>query len=114
MDNPGRKYIGILAPGYRSGQTSVVRLYSSILQSTKTADFPADVKDYYWTLLGFFNSIRELGMASSLVHADVREYLKTLQNRKLIPNTERRYIHMNSLKELTSRISSSEIPDSLK
>lgn len=111
-ENPGRKYIGILAPGYRSGQTSVVRLYSSILQSTKTADFPPEVKDYYWTLLGFFNSIRELGMAASLVYADIREYLTTLQNRKLIPYEERRRLSL--LKELTSRIASSEIPDSLK
>jgi hypothetical protein len=112
IDNPGRKYIGILAPGYRSGQTSVVRLYSSILQSTKTANYPPKVKDYYWTLLGFFNSIRELGMAASLVYADIREYLTTLQNRKLIPYTERRRLSL--LKELTSRIASSEIPDSLK
>lgn len=112
IDNPGRKYIGILAPGYRSGQTSVVRLYSSILQSTNTANYPPEVKDYYWTLLGFFNSIRELGMAASLVYADIREYLKTLQNRKLIPYAERR--RLSSLKELTSRIASSEIPDSLK
>lgn len=112
IDNPGRKYIGILAPGYRSGQTSVVRLYSSILQSTKTANHPPEVKDYYWTLLGFFNSIRELGMAASLVYADIREYLTTLQNRKLIPYDERRRLSL--LKELTSRIASSEIPDSLK
>lgn len=111
-DNPGRKYIGILAPGYRSGQTSVVRLYSSILQSTRTADFPPEVKDYYWTLLGFFNSIRELGMAASLIHADVKEYLKTLQNRKLIPYNERRNKLRNE--ELTSRMASSQIPDILK
>ncbi len=109
---PGRKYIGILAPGYRSGQTSVVRLYSSILQSVLSSDFSPEVKNYYWTLLGFFNSIRELGMAASLVYADIKEYLSTLQNRKLIPYSERRKI--NLLKELTSRISSSEIPDSLK
>ena len=112
IDNPGRKYIGILAPGYRSGQTSVVRLYSSILQSTRTADFPPEVKDYYWTLLGFFNSIRELGMVASLIHADVKEYLKTLQNRKLIPYSERRNKLRNE--ELTSRMASSQIPDILK
>lgn len=111
-ENPGRKYIGILAPGYRSGQTAVVRLYASILQSTKTADYPSMTKDYYWTLLGFFNSIRELGMAASLVYADIREYLSILQNRKLIPYSERR--RLNLLKELTSRISSSKIPDALK
>ncbi|NDV43083.1 helicase-related protein [Flagellimonas sediminis] len=110
--NPGRKYVGILAPGYRSGQTSVVRLYASILQSTKTADYPAETKDYYWTLLGFFNSIRELGMAASLVYADIREYLTILQKRKLIPYSQWRWL--NLFEELTSRIASSKIPDSLK
>ena len=112
LENPGRKYIGILTPGYRSAQTSVVRLYSSILQSVKSAEFAASDKDYYWTLLGFFNSIRELGMAASLIYADIREYMISLQNRKLIPFNDRRK-HI-SLKELTSRMSSSEIPDALK
>lgn len=111
-EHPGRKYIGVLAPGYRSGQTSVVRLYASILQSTRTADYPPEAKDYYWTLLGFFNSIRELGMAASLVYADIREYLTILQKRKLIPYSEKRWL--NLFKELTSRIPSSEIPDALK
>tara|TARA_B100000949_G_scaffold228925_1_gene237153 strand:+ start:8899 stop:12417 length:3519 start_codon:yes stop_codon:yes gene_type:complete len=112
IEVPGRKYIGILAPGYRSGQTSVVRLYSSILQSVQDAEYPPEVKDYYWTLLGFFNSIRELGMAASLVYADIREYLSTLQNRKLVLFDQRR--RLNLLKELTSRIPSSQIPNSLK
>ena len=111
-ETPGRKYVGVLAPGYRSGQTAVVRLYSSILQSTLSADYSPKVKNYYWTLLGFFNSIRELGMAASLVYADIKDYLKTLQNRNLTPYKLRRRI--NLLKELTSRINNSEIPDSLK
>ncbi|SHI46721.1 helicase-related protein [Pseudozobellia thermophila] len=111
-ENPGRKYIGVLAPGYRSGQTSVVRLYASILQSIRTADYPPETKDYYWTLLGFFNSIRELGMAASLIYADIRDYLSILQKRKLIPYEERRWLKL--FKELTSRIASSKIPDALK
>ncbi|WP_019991386.1 helicase-related protein [Rudanella lutea] len=111
-DNPGRRYVGVLAPGYQSGQTTVVRTYSPILQKVKSIAARPDEKDYYWTLLGFFNSIRELGMASSLIYADVSEYLTVLQNRNLIDRSDsRRYLQ---LKELTSRINSSQIPQALK
>ncbi|MCB9050463.1 MAG: hypothetical protein H6556_13630 [Lewinellaceae bacterium] len=111
-EETGRKYIGILAPGYQSGQTTVVRIYSALLQAIADADFPHEKKDFYWTLVGFFNSIRELGIASSLVNADIAEYLKVLQDRKLIPRDERRYV--KPLIELTSRIRSEKIPEHLK
>ena len=111
-EETGRKYIGILAPGYQSGQTTVVRIYSALLQAVTDAGFEHEEKDFYWTLLGFFNSIRELGIASSLVNADIAEYLKVLQDRKLTPRDKRRYV--NSLIELTSRIRSEKIPEHLK
>lgn len=111
-DKPGRKYLGILAPGYQSGQTTVVRVYSALMQAVSDAAFPDAQKDFYWTLLGFFNSIRELGMASSLINADIADYLKVLHNRRLIPADRRRYVR-NQI-ELTSRISSGKIPEYLK
>ncbi len=109
---PGRRYIGILASGYPSAQTAIVRTYASVLQKIKELKHSSEEKDYYWTLLGYFNSIRELGGASSLVHSDIRERLGQIQNRNLISRDERRYI--NRIEELTSRISSSEIPATLK
>ncbi len=111
-DLPGRKYIGILAPGYQSGQTSVVRIYSALLQGVKNIEAIVSQKDFYWTLLGFFNSIRELGIASSLINADIAEYLRVLRQRKLISKEDWRYI--NRQIELTSRISSGKIPEYLK
>ena len=112
---PGRNYIGVLAPGYPSTQTAIVRVYSSVLQKTKELSHDLnEVKkiNYYWTLLSYFNSIRELGGASSLVYGDIRERLGQIQNRDLIDNYKRR----NYLKtvELTSRIESTNIPDVLK
>ena len=68
-DYPGRKYIGILAPGYPSTQTTIVRVYSSILQKVKelSLDLHDNNKiDYYWTLLSYFNSIRAGGFEQSL------------------------------------------------
>lgn len=111
---PGRRYVGILASGYPSSQTAIVRTYAVILQRIK--ELSSSVKqenlDYYWTLLGYFNSIRELGGASSLVHGDIIERLGQIQSRDLIIKDQKRYL--NRIEELTSRVSSSEIPVILK
>jgi hypothetical protein len=111
---PSRKYVGVLASGYPSAQTSIVRTYASVLQKIKELSITNEYKliDYYWTLLGYFNSIRELGGASSLVYGDIKERLGQIHNRDLITSEQRRYI--NRVEELTSRISSSEIPIILK
>lgn len=113
---PGRKYIGILANGFPSMQTAIVRAYAAVLQIIKELSARNEIVDgeidYYWTLLGYFNSIRELGGASSLVYGDIRERLGQIQSRDLKRYQEKRYI--NRIEELTSRISSSEIPSTLK
>ena len=111
---PGRKYVGIQASGYPSAQTSIVRTYAMVLQRIKELSESNDDKsiDYYWTLLGYFNSIRELGGASSLVYSDIIERLSQVQSRDLIVKDRKRYL--NRIEELTSRISSSEIPVILK
>lgn len=114
QEKPGRLYAGILASGYPSAQTAIVRSYSAILQKVKQEEQNHDNIDYYWTLLGYFNSIRELGGAMSLVHGDIRERLSQIQNRELIEFEKRRNIYDWKIQELTSRISSDKIPDTLK
>lgn len=111
---PGRKYVGILGSGYPSMQTMIVRTYAAILQKIKelTNQQKEEELNYYWTLLGYFNSIRELGGASSLVYGDIRERLGQIHNRDLIQRKDKRYV--NKIEELTSRISSTEIPATLK
>lgn len=111
---PGRRYVGILASGYPSAQTAIVRTYAMVLQKTKELSHIVsnDTINFYWTLLGYFNSIRELGGASSLVHGDIIERLGQIQNRDLILYKQRRYL--NRKEELTSRVPSSEIPIILK
>ncbi len=114
QEKPGRIYTGILASGYPSAQTAIVRSYSAILQKVKQEEQNHNNIDYYWTLLGYFNSIRELGGAMSLVHGDIRERLSQIQNRELIEFEKRRNIYDWKIQELTSRISSDKIPDTLK
>lgn len=111
---PGRRYVGILASGYPSAQTAIVRTYAMVLQRIKELSILNNdqMMDYFWTLLGYFNSIRELGGASSLVHGDIIERLGQIQSRDLIVKDEKRYL--NRIEELTSRVASAEIPVILK
>jgi hypothetical protein len=109
---PGRKYIGILAPGYKSIQTAETRVYSRLLQATKKANYNELEKNYYWTIVGYFNSIRGLGSASTLINSDISQYSKTLENRELVEKGKRRY--WPKFMELTSRMADSEIPRILK
>jgi Helicase conserved C-terminal domain len=59
--------------------------------------------------LGYFNSLRVLGSATLQVDADVRDRLKVLAGRG--DTTPRKIVKVT---ELTSRVASSEIPESLK
>jgi len=110
---PGRMYLGILASGYPSVQTQTVRVYSAVLQKVKGLENEENI-DYYWTLLGYFNTIRELGITSSLVFGGIGERLGQIQNRGLVNFSARRRLYDWNIKELTGRISSAEIPEVLK
>jgi hypothetical protein len=109
----GRIYAGIFASALPSHATAQVRVLSALLQSVKSIAV-ADEKerDPYWTALTYFNSIRELGHAATLIRADIREYMNSIWIRKAIKGDERRFINRDI--ELTSRINSSDIPEYLE
>lgn len=112
----GRLYVGVHAAGL-SHATAHVRVISALLQGAQSVKAENDVeKNYYWTILDYYNSLRELGHASTRIHADIPEYLSIMWKRMGLFNKERlkeRRFIKNS-KELTSRIDSSKIPQALK
>jgi hypothetical protein len=119
-DVPGRTYLGVLASALPSHVTAQVRTLAALLQAPALVDAPEEAKDPYWTLMVYFNSLRELGRASTLVQADIREYLNSVWDRiglieSLIPGQakqHRRFI--NNFEELTSRLRSGDIPSILQ
>ena len=109
----GRLYVGVFTSALPSHATAQVRLLSSLLQSVKSVPATEEKqRDPYWTVLSYFNSIRELGHAATLIRADIREYMNSILIRKAITGDERRFINKDI--ELTSRISSSGIPEYLE
>lgn len=109
----GRIYTGIFASALPSHATAQVRVLSALLQSVKSISVAdKNLRDAYWTALIYFNSIRELGHAATLIRADIREYMNSIWIRKAIKGDERRFINRDI--ELTSRINSNDIPEYLE
>jgi len=114
---PGRLYLGVFATALSSHVTAQIRVMAALLQSVKSlAGRTPEELDPYWTLMSYFNSLRELGHAATLIRADITDYLNAMWDRLGIrPDgiyDPRRFI--NADRELTSRVQSSEIPEVLQ
>ena len=109
---PGRRYIGILAPGHGSLQTTEARAFATLLQFAGAMKKDAVEKDPWWTLLCYFNSIRELGSAATLFVSDARDYLRVIIDRHGIPYENIRKLF--NVTELTSRIRGDQVPQELE
>lgn len=102
-----REYVGIFAPG-QSQTTQLVWLYSAILQAVEALNAPNEVKDTYWTLLAYFNSLRVLGSAYIQTIDDVPKRVAAIADRN--EEKSRDLSHLEPL-ELTSRVASTKIPE---
>jgi ATP-dependent helicase YprA (DUF1998 family) len=79
LSNPGRIYVGLMAPHVTS-ITASVRLHAILLQSVIESTDVSEQDDNYWTLVSYFNSIRELGSATTLAADDIPDRIKVIQN----------------------------------
>ncbi len=111
---PFRQYVGICASG-QSVKTTLIRLYAIILQTVFDLAKDKAFEDYvdpYYTLIGYYNSIRELGGAVRLLDDDITSRIRVVKNKYHSP--EQRYIGIDGKKEITSRIPSWEIAQVLE
>jgi hypothetical protein len=104
-----RMYVGLMSPS-TSHTTLLVRTYAAVLQAVSELSAPGEVKDPYWTLVGYFNSLRVLGGARMQVQDDVVARMNLL--------AVRHKTHIRSdepiIDELTSNVPGSQIPERLK
>ena len=104
-----RRYVGLLATG-TSQATLLVRAYAMLLHRARTALASGDTRDAYFTLVGYFNSLRLLAAAELQVNDDVHDRLKFLSDRENLAEKTR----IKEPVELSSRAEASEIPRRLK
>lgn len=119
-ESNARKYVGIAAQG-RSPKVIMLRVYLTLLAAAQKAydasgGSKADVNpaDPYMTLLGYFNSLRELGGARRLIEDEIRNQLTRRGSRKRVGETDGifkdRTIAYEPV-ELTSRVSTDKVSE---
>ncbi len=103
-ENKGRVYLGIYSTGL-GHFTHQVRVYSRLLKLGKDY-LDEDNSKYYWTLVGYYSAIKQLGSAVALYKDDIVARLKQISVKENIRslNPEEDKV------ELSSRIDSTELP----
>ncbi len=107
-EGPGKLYVGLCAPGIGL-LTTEHRLWARLLQSVyELSKKHGNDIDNYWTLVGYFNSIRELAGAVSIYRQDIPQRMgKISDDPRYIPDDEDRKI------ELSGRKDSTDLPQTL-
>lgn len=105
----GRRYMGICAPGRRL-KAALIRVYVAYLCSSQMLyEKYGKSIDPWMTLVGYFNSMRELGGMRRLVDDAITSLCSKQDRRGLV----KRRLYNDGLAELTSRMRSEEIPQIL-
>jgi hypothetical protein len=115
-----REYLGVAAQG-RSAKVIMLRVYLALLSAAQKAFFDAggartasNPADPYMTLLGYFNSLRELGGARRIIEDEVRTQLVSRGIRKRLGEPEGMFRDREIAYEpveLTSRVSTDKVSD---
>lgn len=109
-EKPGRLYLGIMPSGKTKAMMQVVTI-GTLLQYVSMLSFTDEVKDQYWTLTVYFNSLRDLGKCSGLVDDDIKDFMKRLSRRI---GTEKLVRPIAFADELTSRVSTTRLNETLE
>jgi hypothetical protein len=111
-EKSGRRYLGICSPG-SSRPAVLIRVYTAFLTAGEELfkRFGA-IADPYMTLVGYFNSLRELGGMKRLAEDDVQTRSYRVQM-SLVERPGLAQRSVNRIRELTSRVSNQDIPKHL-
>ena len=104
---PGRLYAGFTTAG-RSPKFILQAVCASLMQAASEPVLRDDERNPFWTLVAYFNSLRELGGAVVMMQDDVDDSMKTFATQH--GTAQRR---LAEPMELTSRVNQADIPQML-
>lgn len=111
--NPGRRYIGVSAQGVRLSSAEI-RVSEVLLSAGQLLlDKAGAAADPYMTLVGYFNATRELAGMARYVADDVQSRVTRPRKDSGFPRRWGTSFGLLNVGELTSRIASSEIGQTL-
>ena len=109
QDRPGRRYLGVCSPG-SSRPAMLIRVYTAFLTAAQALfDRFGEAADPYMTMVGYFNSLRELGGMKRLAEDDVQTRSYRVQM-SMVERPALAQRSVSNIRELTSRVSSQDIP----
>lgn len=100
IEKPGRLYVGVCSPGV-SNKIQAIQLFAALTTITRTR--LSKEMDPYYTMLGYFNTVKELSGMLTTFHDEIVSRLDLLD-----PNKE--FDHELVVEEMTSRKKAYEIP----
>jgi hypothetical protein len=107
---PGRLYVGMMPAGKTKAMMEI-RTIAAILQRVHMMDIPDEVKDKFWTLTVYFNSLRDLSKCMTLIDDDVKDFIQRMavrfgekKNKRIIGQAH----------ELTSRVTTTVLNETLQ
>lgn len=119
-----RKHIGFMPTGKTSLDSQIqliahllfsrIELYKNLKHQTeKLSDYEIkELVTYYWTLVSYYNSLKDVGKTYNKIGAEILTLLKLLHNRHDIAKLYFGFNYMglpNRTRELTSRVESQKI-----
>jgi hypothetical protein len=117
-NTPARLYLGVAAQG-RSLKVILLRTALALLSAGQRVweeagalDVSPNPCDPYMTLLGYFNSLRELGGSRRIIEDEVKTRLAQYGKRKRISPNDGSFVDRNigfDVLELTSRVSTNDV-----
>jgi len=115
----GRLFLGLAFPG-RAPQTPMLRLWGRLLQTGQNLrdqiqTMPEENQrermsqlDHFWTLVGYFNAVRELAQGETLIRQDIPQFIDKLHRQNA--GTNKRQGLRERFRNLSSQTGSSELP----
>lgn len=107
---PGRQYLGVMAQSH-TPTTANVHTAAALLQAPVEVAMTDQEKNWFWTLVAYHNSLRELGKTVTLLRDDIPariSVIATAEDRIRVFDAD------DDVVELTSNIPSVQIPRNLE
>ncbi|MFI5981578.1 helicase-related protein [Streptomyces sp. NPDC051555] len=105
QEKPGRLYVGVMAQGH-TASTATVHVGAAGLQAPMELGADDVLRDAYWTMVAYHNSLRELGRTVTIARDDIPARLEHLTK----DDSRRRELGDGSVVELTSNVPRADQP----
>jgi hypothetical protein len=119
-DAPARRYVGVAAQG-RNPKVVMRKVWLALMGAAERAyrdagghDNPENPADPYMTIVGYFNSLRELGGARRILEEEVRNTVRSYGERRRIGEQRGLFQDRRTFSEvveLTSRVPTSRVAE---